>query len=33
MSVTTRREDNVGYVTINNAPVNAIGLSVRSGLP
>ncbi len=32
MSVTTRREDNVGYVTIDNAPVNAIGRSVRTGL-
>ncbi|MDD9908636.1 MAG: 3-hydroxyacyl-CoA dehydrogenase NAD-binding domain-containing protein [Ahrensia sp.] len=32
MSVTTRREDNVGYVEINNPPVNAIGLSVRQGL-
>lgn len=32
MSVTTRREENVGYVTIDNSPVNAIGLSVRSGL-
>ncbi len=32
MSVTTRREDNVGYVEIDNAPVNAIGLSVRQGL-
>lgn len=32
MSVTTRREDNVGYVEINYPPVNAIGLSVRQGL-
>ncbi len=32
MSVTTRREGSVGYVEIDNAPVNAIGLSVRSGL-
>ena len=32
MSVTTRREDNVGYVEINNPPVNAIGQSVRQGL-
>lgn len=24
MSVTTRREDNVGYVEINNPPVNGI---------
>ncbi len=29
MSVTTRREDNVGYVEINNPPVNAIGQAVR----
>ena len=32
MSVTTRRENNVGFVEIDNAPVNAIGLSVRQGL-
>lgn len=32
MSVTTRREDNVGFVEINNAPVNAIGLKVRKEL-
>lgn len=32
MTVNTRREDNVGYVEIDNAPVNAIGLSVRQGL-
>ncbi len=32
MSVTTRIEDNVGYVEINNPPVNAIGLAVRQGL-
>lgn len=32
MSVTTRREDNTGYVEIDNPPVNAIGLSVRQGL-
>lgn len=32
MSVTTRREDNVGYVEIDNPPVNAIGQAVRQGL-
>ena len=32
MTVTTRREDNVGYVEIDNPPVNAIGQSVRQGL-
>ncbi|WP_341861304.1 FAD-dependent oxidoreductase [Gymnodinialimonas sp. 57CJ19] len=32
MSVTTRREENVGYVEINNAPVNAINQAVRQGL-
>ncbi|MFK7858232.1 MAG: enoyl-CoA hydratase-related protein [Granulosicoccus sp.] len=32
MSVTTRREDNVGYVEIDYPPVNAIGFSVRCGL-
>ncbi|MFK7997064.1 MAG: 3-hydroxyacyl-CoA dehydrogenase NAD-binding domain-containing protein [Granulosicoccus sp.] len=32
MSVTTSREDNVGYAEIDNPPVNAIGLSVRQGL-
>ncbi len=32
ISVATSREDNVGYVEINFPPVNAIGLSVRSGL-
>ena len=32
MSVTTRREDNVGHVEIDSPPVNAIGLSVRQGL-
>lgn len=32
MSVNTHRVDNVGYVEIDNAPVNAIGLSVRQGL-
>lgn len=32
MSVTTRLEDNVGYVVIDNPPVNAIGQSVRQGL-
>ncbi len=32
MTVTTRREGNVGYVELDNPPVNAIGLSVRSGL-
>ncbi len=32
MTVNMRREDNVGYVEIDNAPVNAIGLSVRAGL-
>ena len=32
MSVTKRREDNVGYVEINNPPVNAISQTVRQGL-
>ena len=32
MSVTTRREENVGYVEIDNPPVNAIGQAVRRGL-
>lgn len=32
MTVTTRREENVGHVEIDNPPVNAIGLSVRRGL-
>ena len=32
MTVTMRREQNVGYVEIDNPPVNAIGLSVRRGL-
>ena len=32
MSVTMRIEDRVGYVLIDNPPVNAIGLSVRQGL-
>lgn len=32
MSVTTRREMNVGYVDLNNPPVNAIGQSMRQGL-
>lgn len=32
MSVTTRREDNVGHVEIDAPPVNAIGLAVRAGL-
>lgn len=32
MSVSTRREDNIGYVTIENPPVNAIGQPVRRGL-
>lgn len=32
MSVTTRSEAEVGYVEINNPPVNAIGQSVRQGL-
>ncbi len=32
MNVTTRREENVGYVEIDFPPVNAIGLSVRRGL-
>lgn len=32
MTVTMRHQDNVGYVEIDNPPVNAIGLSVRQGL-
>lgn len=32
MSVTMRREENVGYVEIDNPPVNAIGQAVRQGL-
>ena len=32
MSVTTRREGNVGHATIDAPPVNAIGRSVRQGL-
>jgi len=32
MSVTRRVEDNIGYVEIDNPPVNAIGQSVRQGL-
>jgi 3-hydroxyacyl-CoA dehydrogenase len=32
MSVTTRSEADVGYVEIDNPPVNAIGVSVRQGL-
>ena len=32
MNVTTRSESDVGYVEIDNAPVNAIGQSVRQGL-
>ena len=32
MSVSTHHENNVGFVEIDNAPVNAIGLSVRQGL-
>ncbi|MFK7893952.1 MAG: 3-hydroxyacyl-CoA dehydrogenase NAD-binding domain-containing protein [Granulosicoccus sp.] len=32
MSVVRRREDRVGYVTLDNPPVNAIGQSVRAGL-
>lgn len=32
MSVTTRNEADVGYVEIDNPPVNAIGQSVRQGL-
>ncbi|TNF17616.1 MAG: FAD-dependent oxidoreductase [Rhodobacteraceae bacterium] len=32
MSVTTRSEADVGYVEIDNPPVNAIGQSVRQGL-
>ncbi|MCY3983353.1 MAG: 3-hydroxyacyl-CoA dehydrogenase NAD-binding domain-containing protein [Roseovarius sp.] len=32
MSVTMREEDNVGYVLIDNPPVNAIGVAVRQGL-
>lgn len=32
MSVHCRREGNVGYVTLDNAPVNAIGLEMRQGL-
>ena len=32
MSVTTRREGNVGYVVIDSALANTLGISVRSGL-
>ncbi len=32
MSVTRRREGNIGYVELDNPPVNAIGLSMRQGL-
>lgn len=32
MSVQCRREGTVGYVTLDNAPVNAIGLDMRQGL-
>ena len=32
MSVTMRHEDNIGYVEIDNAPVNAIGSAERKGL-
>lgn len=32
MSVTTRREENVGFVEIDNPPVNAINQAVRQGL-
>ncbi len=32
MSVTTRREENTGYVEIDNPPVNAVDTSVRRGL-
>ncbi len=32
MSVHCRREGNVGYVTLDNSPVNAIGLEMRQGL-
>lgn len=32
MTVDKRNENNVGYVKINNPPVNAIGLSIRQGL-
>ncbi len=32
MCVITRHENNVGFVEINNTPVNALGLSVRKGL-
>lgn len=32
MSVHCRREGNVGYVTLDNAPVNAIGLEMRQEL-
>ncbi len=32
MSVHCRREGNVGYVTLDNSPVNAIGLLMRQGL-
>ena len=32
MSIVTRREANVGFVDINNAPVNALGVSEREGL-
>ena len=32
MSVTMREEDNIGYVVIDNPPVNAIGAAVRQAL-
>lgn len=32
MAVNKRHEDQIGYVEINNPPVNAIGLEVRQGL-
>lgn len=32
MTVTTRRDADIGYVEIDNPPVNAIGRSVRQGL-
>ncbi len=32
MTVETRRDGAIAYVTLNNSPVNAIGLAVREGL-
>jgi 3-hydroxyacyl-CoA dehydrogenase len=32
MQVTMHSEDHIGYVTLSNPPVNAIGQAVRQGL-